>query len=79
MGKPKHKTESSRKPVLSESPLDKLDLNEMLDRVIAATEGTGPAQHEEKEVESWLDWGLGLVEKLGPMALEMAPALLALL
>lgn len=56
-----------------------LDLNRILDRVLSATEGRPPNQEEEKEVESWLDWGLGLVKELGPIALEMAPALLALL
>jgi hypothetical protein len=51
----------------------------MLSKALKAAEGIPPLPQEEEELESWLDWGLDLLREVGPVALEMAPALLALL
>lgn len=86
MGKPKPRRESSKSPNSSgklsgglKPPDGNLDANQILNRVLAAVEGLPPSPKEEKEVEGWLDWGLGLLKEAGPLALELAPALLALL
>lgn len=36
-------------------------------------------QQELAETESWLDWGINLAKEWGPLILELAPELLALL
>jgi hypothetical protein len=56
-----------------------MSTEDMLRRVLKVLEGLDLPKEEEEEVESWLDWGLGLIQELGPMAIELAPSLLALL
>jgi hypothetical protein len=53
--------------------------DELLSLIRQVLEGIPLPKEEEEEVESWLDWGLGLIKEWGPKALEMAPTLLALL
>lgn len=52
------------------------DLRKLLSVVSRLTKGNGEIDPQD---ESWLDWGLKLLQEWGPMLLEFAPMLLALL
>lgn len=52
------------------------DLRKLLAVVSRLTKGSGETDPED---ESWLDWGLKLLQEWGPRLLELAPMLLALL
>jgi hypothetical protein len=79
MGKPKRRKESLKRPSAYERKSGDMSTEELLRAVLKLLEGKDLPQEEEKEVESWLDWGMGILKELGPMALELAPSLLALL
>jgi hypothetical protein len=57
---------------------DQPQLERLVREVLRTREGSVPPE-EAKESESWLDWGLDLIKKWGPMLLEAAPELIALL
>ena len=84
MAKPKRSNRPTRGPQTTGAPNKRRDSYETLSPSIINNmlelleEGELPPQ-ELKETESWLDWGIGLLKEWGPKALEMAPALLALL
>jgi len=51
----------------------------MLDTALGLLEDQPALPSLEEPVEDWLDWGIALLKDLGPLALEVAPMLLALL
>lgn len=57
---------------------DQPQLERLVQEVLRTAQGKVPPE-EAKESESWLDWGLDLIKKWGPMLLEAAPELIALL
>lgn len=81
--KPSGKLSKSAKSLLlqlldNEANLDS-DLDSMLYHVERVLRQEELPPEEVKETESWLDWGLDLLQKAAPALIKLAPELLALL
>jgi len=67
-------------PEISRSELSGLEeLSKLLESTAAGLlKGETPKEAHQQE-QSWLEWGMDLVKQYGPMLIELAPELIALL